>query len=62
MVLSGFKAQAIIDQILNKLEDAQQQNTDFSAVAIVAQDLVAQLNQWSAFASAAYSTRQTRGE
>ncbi|ENM5825701.1 methyl-accepting chemotaxis protein [Vibrio metoecus] len=50
MVLSGFKAQAIIDQILNKLEDAQQQNTDFSAVAIVAQDLVAQLNQWSAFA------------
>ncbi|KQB08259.1 methyl-accepting chemotaxis protein [Vibrio metoecus] len=50
MVLSGFNAQAIIDQILNKLEDAQQQNTDFSAVAIVAQDLVAQLNQWSAFA------------
>ncbi|KQB07299.1 methyl-accepting chemotaxis protein [Vibrio metoecus] len=50
MVLSGFKAQAIIDQILNKLEDAQHQNTDFSAAAIVTQELVAQLNQWSAFA------------
>ncbi|PAR39129.1 methyl-accepting chemotaxis protein [Vibrio metoecus] len=50
MVLSGFKAQAIIDQILNKLEDVQHQNTDFSAAAIVTQELVAQLNQWSAFA------------
>ncbi|HGE6035321.1 TPA: methyl-accepting chemotaxis protein [Vibrio cholerae] len=36
MVLAGFQAQAVIEQIINKLEDAQQ--------------LVTQLNQWSTLA------------
>ncbi|TXY07496.1 methyl-accepting chemotaxis protein [Vibrio mimicus] len=50
MVLDGFQGQAIIEQIINKLEDVQQQNTDYAAAAIVAQDLVTQLNQWSILA------------
>ncbi|QEO45988.1 methyl-accepting chemotaxis protein [Vibrio tarriae] len=47
MVLAGFQAQAVIEQIINKLEDAQQQNKDFASAAEVAQQLVTQLNQWS---------------
>ncbi|EGU18692.1 methyl-accepting chemotaxis protein [Vibrio mimicus SX-4] len=50
MVLDGFQGQAIIEQIINKLEDVRQQNTDYAAAAIVAQDLVTQLNQWSILA------------
>ncbi|EKG1749094.1 methyl-accepting chemotaxis protein [Vibrio cholerae] len=50
MVLAGFQAQAVIEQIINKLEDAQQQNKDFASAAEVAQQLVTQLNQWSTLA------------
>ncbi len=50
MVLAGFQAQAVIEQIINKLEDAQQQNKDFASAAEVAQQLVTQLNQWSILA------------
>lgn len=50
MVLAGFQAQAVIEQIINKLEDAQQQNKDFANAAEVAQQLVTQLNQWSILA------------
>ncbi|EJB8349963.1 methyl-accepting chemotaxis protein [Vibrio cholerae] len=50
MVLAGFQAQAVIEQIINKLEDAQQQNKDFAIAAEVAQQLVTQLNQWSTLA------------
>ncbi|HDZ9196904.1 TPA: methyl-accepting chemotaxis protein [Vibrio cholerae] len=50
MVLAGFQAQAVIEQIINKLEDAQQQNKDFASAAEVAQQLVTQLNQWSTWA------------
>ncbi|NOE51548.1 methyl-accepting chemotaxis protein [Vibrio cholerae] len=50
MVLAGFQAQALIEQIINKLEDAQQQNKDFASAAEVAQQLVTQLNQWSTLA------------
>lgn len=48
--VDGFQGQAIIEQIINKLEDVRQQNTDYAAAAIVAQDLVTQLNQWSILA------------
>ncbi|EPC8366987.1 methyl-accepting chemotaxis protein [Vibrio cholerae] len=50
MVLAGFQAQTVIEQIINKLEDAQQQNKDFASAAEVAQQLVTQLNQWSTLA------------
>ncbi|EOG7662479.1 TPA: methyl-accepting chemotaxis protein [Vibrio cholerae] len=50
MVLAGFQTQAVIEQIINKLEDAQQQNKDFASAAEVAQQLVTQLNQWSTLA------------
>ncbi|ELJ8614573.1 methyl-accepting chemotaxis protein [Vibrio cholerae] len=50
MVLAGFQAQAVIEQIINKLEDAQQQNKDFASAAEVAQQLVTQLNLWSTLA------------
>ncbi|CSA64431.1 methyl-accepting chemotaxis protein [Vibrio cholerae] len=50
VVLAGFQAQAVIEQIINKLEDAQQQNKDFASAAEVAQQLVTQLNQWSTLA------------
>lgn len=50
MVLAGFQAQAVIEQIINKLEDTQQQNKDFASAAEVAQQLVTQLNQWSTLA------------
>ncbi|EGR4141874.1 methyl-accepting chemotaxis protein [Vibrio cholerae] len=50
MVLAGFQAQAVIEQVINKLEDAQQQNKDFASAAEVAQQLVTQLNQWSTLA------------
>ncbi|ASK55351.1 methyl-accepting chemotaxis protein [Vibrio tarriae] len=50
MVLAGFQAQAVIEQIINKLEDAQQQNKNFASAAEVAQQLVTQLNQWSTLA------------
>ncbi|HGE6025326.1 methyl-accepting chemotaxis protein [Vibrio cholerae] len=50
MALAGFQAQAVIEQIINKLEDAQQQNKDFASAAEVAQQLVTQLNQWSTLA------------
>ncbi|EJL6896149.1 methyl-accepting chemotaxis protein [Vibrio cholerae] len=50
MVLAGFQAQAVIEQIIKKLEDAQQQNKDFASAAEVAQQLVTQLNQWSTLA------------
>ncbi|EGQ7644253.1 methyl-accepting chemotaxis protein [Vibrio cholerae] len=50
MVLAGFQAQAVIEQIINKLEDAQQQNKDFASAAEVARQLVTQLNQWSTLA------------
>ncbi|EOW9435494.1 methyl-accepting chemotaxis protein [Vibrio cholerae] len=50
MVLAGFQAQAVIEQIINKMEDAQQQNKDFASAAEVAQQLVTQLNQWSTLA------------
>ncbi|GHZ10208.1 methyl-accepting chemotaxis protein [Vibrio cholerae] len=50
MVLAGFQAQAVIEQIINKLEDAQQQNKDFASAAEFAQQLVTQLNQWSTLA------------
>ncbi|EHK7540175.1 methyl-accepting chemotaxis protein [Vibrio cholerae] len=50
MVLAGFQAQAVIEQIINKLKDAQQQNKDFASAAEVAQQLVTQLNQWSTLA------------
>lgn len=50
MVLDGFQAQAVIEQIINKLEDAQQQNKDFASAAEVARQLVTQLNQWSTLA------------
>ncbi|EKF9177085.1 methyl-accepting chemotaxis protein [Vibrio cholerae] len=50
MVLAGFQAQAVIEQIINKLEDVQQQNKDFASAAEVAQQLVTQLNQWSTLA------------
>ncbi len=50
MVLADFQAQAVIEQIINKLEDAQQQNKDFASAAEVAQQLVTQLNQWSTLA------------
>ncbi|MGL6172024.1 MAG: methyl-accepting chemotaxis protein [Vibrio sp.] len=50
MVLEGFKAQAVIEQIINKLQDAQQQNTDFAHASIAAQQLITQLNQWSIMA------------
>ncbi|EKF9123104.1 methyl-accepting chemotaxis protein [Vibrio cholerae] len=50
MVLASFQAQAVIEQIINKLEDAQQQNKDFASAAEVAQQLVTQLNQWSTLA------------
>ncbi|HGS5689528.1 TPA: methyl-accepting chemotaxis protein [Vibrio cholerae] len=50
MVLAGFQAQAVIEQIINKLEDAQQQNKDFASAAEVARQLVTQLNHWSTLA------------
>ncbi|EEY38509.1 methyl-accepting chemotaxis protein [Vibrio mimicus MB451] len=50
MVLAGFQGQAIIEQVIDKLGDVQQQNTDYAAAAIVVQDLVTQLNQWSILA------------
>ncbi|WP_114779863.1 methyl-accepting chemotaxis protein [Vibrio cholerae] len=49
-MVAGFQAQAVIEQIINKLEDAQQQNKDFASAAEVAQQLVTQLNQWSTLA------------